>query len=98
MRLFFAAFPDRETRRLIASAAASLMPGNDARLVPCENYHITLAFVGEVSNSQAALLRIIVPLEVPGLGEHPFTVRIRTGPEYASYAEVPVIGSVPVLG
>jgi putative CocE/NonD family hydrolase len=34
----------------------------------------------------------------PGLGEHPFTVRIRTGPEYASYAEVPVIGSVPDLG
>jgi RNA 2',3'-cyclic 3'-phosphodiesterase len=73
MRLFFAAFPDRETRRLIASAAASLMLGDDARLVPCENYHITLAFVGEVSNSQAALLRTIVPLEVPA-----FTVRFDT--------------------
>ena len=34
----------------------------------------------------------------PGLGEHPFTVSIRTGPGYASYAEVPVIGSVPALG
>jgi hypothetical protein len=34
----------------------------------------------------------------PGLGEQPFTVTISTGPEYASYAEVPVIGSVPALG
>jgi putative CocE/NonD family hydrolase len=31
----------------------------------------------------------------PGLGEQPFTVTIRTGPEYASYAEVPVIGARP---
>ena len=73
MRLFFAAFPDRETRRLIASAVSSLMLGDDARLVPCENYHITLAFVGEVSDAQAALLRTIVPLEVPA-----FTVRFDT--------------------
>ena len=73
MRLFFAAFPDGETRRLIASAAASLMLGDGARLVPCENYHITLAFVGEVSNAQAASLRTIVPLEVPA-----FTVRFDT--------------------
>jgi putative CocE/NonD family hydrolase len=34
----------------------------------------------------------------PGLGEQPFTVTIRTGPEYASYAEVPVIGAVPFFG
>jgi putative CocE/NonD family hydrolase len=34
----------------------------------------------------------------PGLGEHPFTVSIRTGPQYASFAEIPVIGSVPAVG
>ena len=34
----------------------------------------------------------------PGLGEHPYTVTIRTGPGYASYAEIPVIGSAPALG
>jgi 2'-5' RNA ligase len=73
MRLFFAVFPDDGTRRLIASAAASLMLGEGARLVPRENYHITLAFVGEVSNAQAAALRTIVPLEVPA-----FTVRFDT--------------------
>ena len=73
MRLFFAAFPEGETRRLIASAAASLVLGEGARLVPCENYHMTLAFVGEVSNAQAALLRSVAPLEVPA-----FTVRFDT--------------------
>lgn len=34
----------------------------------------------------------------PGLGEHPFTVTIHTGPTYTSYAEIPVIGSVPPVG
>jgi 2'-5' RNA ligase len=73
VRLFFAAFPDGETRRLIASAAAGLVLGDGARLVPCENYHITLAFVGEVSNAQAASLRTIGPPGVPA-----FTVRFNT--------------------
>jgi 2'-5' RNA ligase len=73
MRLFFAAFPDGDTRRLIASAAAALVLGDGARLVPCENYHITLAFVGEVSNPQAASLRAIGPLDAPA-----FTVRFDT--------------------
>jgi putative CocE/NonD family hydrolase len=40
---------------------------------------------------------IDVAWQGPGLGEHPFTATIRTGPEYASYAEIPVIGSVPAL-
>jgi 2'-5' RNA ligase len=54
MRLFFATFPDGETRNLIASAAASLPLGDGARRVSCENYHITLAFAGEVSDARAA--------------------------------------------
>jgi len=73
VRLFFATFPDAETRRLIASAAAALALGDGARRVPCENYHLTLAFVGEVSNPRAASLRAIGPFEVPA-----FTVRFDT--------------------
>jgi 2'-5' RNA ligase len=73
VRLFFAAFPDGETQRLIVSAAAELELEDGARLVPCENYHMTLAFVGEASNAQAASLRTIVPLEVPA-----FTLRFDT--------------------
>jgi RNA 2',3'-cyclic 3'-phosphodiesterase len=70
VRLFYAALPDAETRRLIAAAAATLELGHNARRVPCENYHLTLAFVGEVSNAQAASLRTIEPPQVPA-----FTVR-----------------------
>ena len=58
MRLFFAAFPGPEGRLYLE--AASLAPGlsADARLVPAENYHLTLAFAGDVSNAQAAALRL----------------------------------------
>lgn len=70
MRLFFATFPEGETRRLIASAASALSLDDDARRVRCENYHITLAFAGEVSGAQLASLRTIGLLDVP-----PFTVR-----------------------
>jgi RNA 2',3'-cyclic 3'-phosphodiesterase len=59
VRLFFAAFPGPEVRRRIESAARMLDLPSDARLVPAENYHVTLAFAGDVSNAQAAALRSI---------------------------------------
>jgi putative CocE/NonD family hydrolase len=33
----------------------------------------------------------------PGLGAHPFSVVVHTGPERASFAEIPVIGADPAL-
>jgi putative CocE/NonD family hydrolase len=33
----------------------------------------------------------------PGLGEYPFSVTVHTGPDAASYAEIPVIGDDPAL-
>jgi putative CocE/NonD family hydrolase len=33
----------------------------------------------------------------PGLGAHPFTVTVHTGPDRASFAEIPVIGADPDL-
>jgi 2'-5' RNA ligase len=87
MRLFFAAFPDDDTRRLIASAAAAFALGDCARRVPWENYHFTLAFVGEASNAQAAALRAIGPLDVPA-----FTVRFDTY-EHWQRSEVVVIAA-----
>ena len=50
-RLFFAAMPDPGVRALIAAAALPLTPESGARRVPRENYHMTLAFVGNVSAS-----------------------------------------------
>jgi 2'-5' RNA ligase len=85
--LFFAAFPDGGTLRLIASAAAALELGDGARRVPCENYHLTLAFMGEVSNAQAASLRAIGPAHVPV-----FTVRFDTC-EHWPKSEVVVIAA-----
>jgi 2'-5' RNA ligase len=59
VRLFFALWPDVETRAQIANAAAALRFAGDARPVPRENYHMTLAFVGEVTASQLAVLQQI---------------------------------------
>jgi predicted acyl esterase len=33
----------------------------------------------------------------PGLGRHPFSVVVHTGPDRASFAEIPVIGDDPAL-
>jgi RNA 2',3'-cyclic 3'-phosphodiesterase len=59
MRLFFALWPDADTRERIANAAAALRLTEGARLVPQQNFHLTLAFVGEVTGSQVALLQQI---------------------------------------
>jgi RNA 2',3'-cyclic 3'-phosphodiesterase len=55
MRLFFAVFPDIETRLRLAAAAQALVLDDESRRVPSENYHLTLAFIGEVSAPLAAL-------------------------------------------
>jgi RNA 2',3'-cyclic 3'-phosphodiesterase len=59
MRLFFALLPDSQVRHTITTAAHALELGAASALVPPENYHVTLAFVGEVPASQIpALLNI----------------------------------------
>ncbi len=45
--------------RLGFAAAATFGVCSEARLVPTENYHMTLAFAGEVSREQAAALRAV---------------------------------------
>jgi 2'-5' RNA ligase len=59
LRLFFALWPEADTRERIAGAAAALRLGDAARLVPHQNYHLTLAFVGEVTKTQVEVLRQI---------------------------------------
>ena len=59
MRLFFALWPDVDTQAQIANAAAALRLAGDAQRVPRENYHVTLAFVGEVATSRLAVLQQI---------------------------------------
>ena len=59
MRLFFALWPDPEIARRFANTAADLTLENRSRLVSPKNYHLTLAFVGEVAPSRLAVLQRI---------------------------------------
>ncbi len=59
MRLFFAVLPPIGVRDGIAAAALRLALGAESALVRPENYHMTLAFVGEVAASQLATVREI---------------------------------------
>ncbi len=59
MRLFFAVLPPVEVRNGIAAAALSLPLGAKSALVPPDNYHMTLAFVGEVAALRLATVREI---------------------------------------
>jgi 2'-5' RNA ligase len=57
VRLFFALWPDQTLRARIAEAAIALRLDRSARPVQAENYHLTLAFVGEVAASQLSALQ-----------------------------------------
>ena len=59
LRLFFAVRPDPMEGDSLAEAAQSLLLGLDARLVPRNNYHVTLAFIGEVAAAELATLQRI---------------------------------------
>ncbi|MDP9009884.1 MAG: RNA 2',3'-cyclic phosphodiesterase [Pseudomonadota bacterium] len=52
MRLFFALWPDADTATRLASIAAQLNVLGPGRLVHSKNYHVTLAFLGEVADSR----------------------------------------------
>jgi 2'-5' RNA ligase len=56
LRLFFAAVPDPAAREHFAAASRSISLAPGARRVPRENYHMTLAFVGDVAASQLPVL------------------------------------------
>jgi len=67
VRMFFALWPDELTRTQFALAAAALPAECRAQGVPGQNYHLTLAFVGDVAVSQrGALQQIGASLRLPG--------------------------------
>lgn len=51
MRLFFAAFPDGESRQRIAAATRAIELKERSIYQPPEQYHITVVFIGGVSDS-----------------------------------------------
>jgi len=52
LRLFYAVIPDPVSREHIALATEAICLEPGARRVPSENYHMTLAFVGDVAASR----------------------------------------------
>ena len=59
MRLFFALWPEGEVARELESAANQLTLEDAARRVPARNFHLTLAFIGEVAEQKFAVLQQI---------------------------------------
>jgi 2'-5' RNA ligase len=59
VRLFYALWPDVSFVKHLARAAATLPLADDARRVPHDNFHVTLAFIGEVAASHLPALRRI---------------------------------------
>jgi 2'-5' RNA ligase len=60
-RLFFALWPDDETRERISHATRKAVRGSGGRPIPAENLHTTVAFLGSVTEERLA--------EVMALGE-----------------------------
>jgi len=57
VRLFFALYPDAVTRERLSKAAAQLKIAGRARPVAPENFHVTLAFVGEAADRDLPIFR-----------------------------------------
>ena len=56
MRLFFALWPDNRVRRRISRVTGEAVRAAGGRPVVAENFHITLAFLGDVANSRLSRL------------------------------------------
>ena len=59
MRRFLAALPALDTCRKIAAAARTLDLPGASRYLPPDNYHVTLLFLGEVSDAEVQSIREI---------------------------------------
>src|ERR1700679_2186575 len=57
LRLFFALWPDADAAARLAGIAAGLTVHAPGRRVHPKNHHVTLAFLGEVPDSQLAMLQ-----------------------------------------
>jgi 2'-5' RNA ligase len=57
MRLFFALLPDAAASKRLAEVAVVVDRRTSLRLVPFENYHVTLAFIGDIEEVGVPLIR-----------------------------------------
>lgn len=59
LRLFFAFWPCDEDRARLAAATRRALADASGRLVPPENHHLTLAFLGAVESARLAAVRAV---------------------------------------
>jgi RNA 2',3'-cyclic 3'-phosphodiesterase len=59
LRLFFALSPDIDVATQLTNVAAQIPVNDSGRLVSLKNYHLTVAFVGEVADARLETLRRI---------------------------------------
>ena len=64
-RIFFALWPDAETRRALVRATHSAVRRSGGRATPPENLHVTLAFLGPVTEALLERVRRVPPLLSP---------------------------------
>lgn len=70
-RLFFAITPDQAERARLGALALRLPLDQNARRVAAEDYHLTVAFVGEATAAQCEILRRIgAASRCPAFGLH----------------------------
>jgi 2'-5' RNA ligase len=75
-RLFFALWPDDDTRSALARLARSRLGTGRGRPVPAENLHLTLVFIGSVDGDY----RACAEHAAEGLSAQSFTLEfVRTG-------------------
>jgi 2'-5' RNA ligase len=86
MRTFVAAWPDEATRRRLA--ALELGHSKNLRLVGPTRWHVTLRFLGEVSDEQVGLLGPALQAAVAAL---PGPLVCRVGPATAWFSRVRVL-------
>jgi 2'-5' RNA ligase len=88
MRTFVAVWPDEATRRRLAALELALGHVKNLRLVGPTRWHVTLRFLGEVSDEQVALLGPALQAAVARL---PGPLDCRVGPATAWFSRVRVL-------
>lgn len=77
-RLFFALWPDERMQAALAEAVGAIATSGGGRLVPTQNLHLTLVFLGALPESRIALLSPIAAQVAAAfsLGDEPLTVML----------------------
>jgi 2'-5' RNA ligase len=69
LRLFFALWPDDETRQKLAQFSQAIQP-NAFKPVPPHNFHVTLVFIGNVNKAD----ELVIKQRAASISSEPFVI------------------------